>query len=187
MSVKCSDQFAKNSTFHNSEVCNSINFLLSDSFFSSLSILTFLEKEVDLDPYALEYSNKRLSVHLNSFSLYHANYMKFPEIINSLGIGKLNGMLFDLGTSSYQVDSKHRGFSYMKESDLDMRFNYNDGITAKDFLNSTDIADGDLHVRHGELAHARRAHPSLLAAHGWVCVGERRLCRGDVHDAGFHF
>ena len=94
---------------------------------------------LDLDPYALEYSNKRLSVHLNSFSLHHANYREFPEIINSLGIKKLHGMLFDLGTSSYQVDSKHRGFSYMKESDLDMRFDIKNGITAKDFLNSVDV------------------------------------------------
>ena len=97
----------------------------------SLRILEYLDKGgkligLDLDPYALEYSNKHLSVHLNSFSLHHANYKEFPDIINSLGIEKLNGMLFDLGTSSYQVDSKHRGFSYMEESDLDMRFNYND-------------------------------------------------------------
>ena len=114
----------------------------------SLKILDYLGKGgkligIDLDPYALEYSNKHLSVHLNSFSLYHANYKKFPEIINSLGIRKLNGMLFDLGTSSYQVDSKHRGFSYRSNSDLDMRFNNSNSLssttyTAKDFLNSTD-------------------------------------------------
>ena len=109
----------------------------------SLKILDYIDNKgvligLDLDPYALEYSNERLSVHLNSFSLYHANYMRFPEIINSLGIKKINGMLFDLGTSSYQVDSEHRGFSYMKDCDLDMRFNFEKGITAKDFLNSVD-------------------------------------------------
>ena len=109
----------------------------------SSKILHYLDKDgyligLDLDPYALEYSNKHLSVHLNLFSLHHANYKKFPEVIKSLGIQKINGMLFDLGTSSYQVDSKHRGFSYMKKSDLDMRFNCNDGATAKDFLNSID-------------------------------------------------
>ena len=91
---------------------------------------------LDLDPYALEYSNKRLSVQLNSFSLHHANYKEFPEIMDSLGIKKLDGMLFDLGTSSYQVDSEHRGFSYMRESNLDMRFNPNSGLTAQEFLNS---------------------------------------------------
>ena len=109
----------------------------------SQKVLDYINKDgiligLDLDPYALEYSNKHLSVHLNSFSLYHANYMKFPEIIDSLGIKKLNGMLFDLGTSSYQVDSRHRGFSYMKDCDLNMRFDYGDGMTAEDFLNSTD-------------------------------------------------
>ena len=109
----------------------------------SLRILEYINKDglligLDLDPYALEYSNKRLSVHLNSFSLHHANYKKFPKIINSLGIQKIDGMLFDLGTSSYQVDSKHRGFSYMQDCELDMRFNTESGITARDFLNSID-------------------------------------------------
>ena len=109
----------------------------------SSKILEYINKNgyligLDLDPYALEYSNKHLSVHLNSFSLYHANYKEFPKIINSLGIRKLNGMLFDLGTSSYQIDSEHRGFAYMKESNLDMRFNFNNGFTAQEFLNSTD-------------------------------------------------
>ena len=109
----------------------------------SNSILEYINEDglligLDLDPYALEYSNKHLSVHLNSFSLYHANYMRFPEVIDSLGIKKINGMLFDLGTSSYQVDSKHRGFSYMQDCELDMRFNTESGITARDFLNSID-------------------------------------------------
>jgi len=118
---------------------------------------------LDLDPYALEYSNKRLSVHLNSFSLHHANYREFPEIINSLGIKKLHGMLFDLGTSSYQVDSKHRGFSYMKESDLDMRFDIENGITAKDFLNSVyenELAD-IIYLNSGEKK-SRRIANSIL-------------------------
>ena len=109
----------------------------------SSMILDYISKNgkligMDLDPYAFEYSNKHLSVHLNSASLHHANYKEFPDIINSLGIRKLNGMLFDLGISSYQVNSKHRGFSYMKDSDLDMRFNTENEYTAKDFLNSID-------------------------------------------------
>ena len=118
---------------------------------------------LDLDPYALEYSNKRLSVQLNSFSLHHANYKEFPEIMDSLGIKKLDGMLFDLGTSSYQVDSEHRGFSYMRESNLDMRFNPNSGLTAQEFLNSIEekeLAD-IIYLNSGEKK-SRRIAKSIL-------------------------
>ena len=134
----------------------------------SNKILKYINKNgyligLDLDPYALEYSNKRLSVHLDSFSLHHANYKEFPEIINSLGIKKLDGMLFDLGTSSYQVDSEHRGFSYMKESNLDMRFNTEAGVTANEFLNSVDEADlaNIIYLNSGEKK-SRRVAKSIL-------------------------
>jgi len=134
----------------------------------SLKILDYINRNgqligLDLDPYALEYSNKRLSVHLNSFSLYHANYVKFPEIIDSLGIRKLDGMLFDLGTSSYQIDSEHRGFSYMKDSVLDMRFDYKEGMTARDFLNSIDEKNlADIIYLHSGEKKSRRIAKSII-------------------------
>ena len=94
---------------------------------------------IDLDPYALKCSNDNLSKFpKKSYSLYKGNFSDFPDIIQDTGITKVDGLVIDLGISSYQIDSKHRGFSYRYNSDLDMRFDPTKGISAKDFLNSTD-------------------------------------------------
>lgn len=111
----------------------------------SLNILNKLDPEgyligMDLDPYALDESKKKLKKH-NNFSLHNQSYSAFPQILEKMGIEKVDGFLFDLGISSHQVDSEHRGFSYMKDSPLDMRFNNNDDnqLTAKDIINSINL------------------------------------------------
>ena len=94
---------------------------------------------IDLDPYALKCSNDNLSKFpKKSYSLYKGNFSDFPNIIQDIGITKVDGLVIDLGISSYQIDSEHRGFSYRYDSDLDMRFDPTKGISAKDFLNSID-------------------------------------------------
>ena len=111
----------------------------------SLNILNKLDPEgyligMDLDPYALDESRKKLKKH-NNFSLHNQSYSAFPQILEKMGIEKVDGFLFDLGISSHQVDSEHRGFSYMKDSPLDMRFNNGDDnqLTAKDIINSINL------------------------------------------------
>ena len=94
---------------------------------------------IDLDPYALKCSDNNLSKFpKKSYSLYKGNFSDFPNIIQEIGINKVDGLVIDLGISSYQIDSKHRGFSYRYNSKLDMRFDCSQGISAKDFLNNTD-------------------------------------------------
>ena len=93
---------------------------------------------IDLDPYALEYTKNNLSKFpKKSYSLYKGNFSEFPKIIHKIGISKVDGLVVDLGISSYQIDSKHRGFSYRYDSKLDMRFDSSKGISAKEFLNNT--------------------------------------------------
>ena len=100
---------------------------------------------LDLDPLALNKAKEKLEeTGRKEFSVHHASYQEFPEILSKLGIDKVNGFLFDLGISSYQIDSEHRGFSYMKEGPLDMRFNPQGEKTAKDVLlkiSETDLID----------------------------------------------
>ena len=107
----------------------------------SSSILNKLNKNgfligIELDPYALSIAKKKLSNSYKNYSLHNTSYKYFPEILNESGIKKVNGFLFDLGISSYQVDSKHRGFSYLQDESLDMRFNPDIGITAKEYINN---------------------------------------------------
>ena len=97
---------------------------------------------IDLDPYALKCSNDNLSKFpKKSYSLYKGNFSDFPNIIQDIGITKVDGLVIDLGISSYQIDSKHRGFSYRYNSNLDMRFDSDNGISAKEFLNNIDEID----------------------------------------------
>ena len=118
---------------------------------------------IDKDPYALKYTEKQLSVHRKEYKLYHANYSLFPTFLNDLGIREVNGFLFDLGTSSYQIDSEHRGFSFQYESDLDMRFNPEDNYTAKDFLNSTDERElSDIIKKYSDELHAKKIAKSIM-------------------------
>ena len=92
---------------------------------------------IDLDPYALEYTKNSLSKFpKKSYSLYKGNFSEFPKFINEMGISKVDGLVVDLGISSYQIDSGHRGFSYMNDGPLDMRFNSDKGISAKNLLNN---------------------------------------------------
>ena len=118
---------------------------------------------IDKDPYALKYTEKQLSVHRKEYKLYHANYSLFPTFLNELGLREVNGFLFDLGTSSYQIDSEHRGFSFQYESDLDMRFNTEDTYTAQDFLNSTDERElSDIIKKYSDELHAKKIARSII-------------------------
>ena len=118
----------------------------------------------DLDPYALNKAKEKLSkVKNKKFSLYNASYKEIPDILSKLGIKKVNGFLFDLGISSYQVDSEHRGFSYLKEGPLDMRFNQNIKESAKDFLkNISEIKLASLIKTYAEISKSKKIAREII-------------------------
>lgn len=90
---------------------------------------------VDRDTVALEAAGKRLAPWMDRVTLVHSNFKEIDQILDQLGIDKIDGMLFDLGVSSPQLDDGERGFSYMADAPLDMRMNREDRLTAYEVVN----------------------------------------------------
>ena len=96
---------------------------------------------IDRDEEALEAAKQRLKNYKN-VKYIHGNHDEIREILDELGIDKVDGILLDLGVSSYQLDEKNRGFSYMQDARLDMRMDKSQELTAEDVVN--DYSEEDL-------------------------------------------
>lgn len=90
---------------------------------------------IDRDEEALEVAKERLK-EFDNVKYVHANHDNIKEVIERLNIDKVDGILLDLGVSSYQIDEKTRGFTYMQDGPLDMRMDKTQDLTAEDVINN---------------------------------------------------
>ena len=112
---------------------------------------------IDRDSEAVSEAALRLAGHTDKIRLVHGNFRDLASILDSLGIGAADGMLFDLGASSPQLDDKERGFSYMGDALLDMRMDRGEGPTAMDLVNTLPEEKlRSIFYEYGEERHAGR-------------------------------
>lgn len=91
---------------------------------------------IDRDAQARDAAGERLAAYGDRVRIVDAVYDELPEVLAGLGIGKVLGILFDLGVSSLQLDEESRGFAYARDVPLDMRMDRGDALTAADVLNT---------------------------------------------------
>lgn len=91
---------------------------------------------LDRDERAIAHCRERLSVYGAKSAVVKSNYSDFESVLDDLGIDKINGIMWDLGVSSVQLDEAERGFSYSQEAFLDMRMDRSGGKTAYDVVNT---------------------------------------------------
>ena len=119
---------------------------------------------IDRDETAINRAGKRLEAYKDRISFVHGNFSDTAEILRSLGLDGADGMLFDLGVSSPQLDETERGFSYQHDAPLDMRMDASAALTAYDVVNGWDENRLNRVLwDYGEERYARRITAAILA------------------------
>lgn len=118
---------------------------------------------LDLDPEALAISRQRLFSLDDRTVIRQASFHQAPEILQEIGWQHVHGILLDLGVSSMQIDRPDRGFSFMEEGPLDMRFNQQMDVTAADLVNTLSEEDlADLIWKFGDERYSRRIARAIV-------------------------
>jgi 16S rRNA (cytosine1402-N4)-methyltransferase len=118
---------------------------------------------LDRDPDALRRSGERLAAYAERTVLVHAVYDELPHVLADAGLPSIDGILFDLGVSSMQLDVADRGFAYSQDAPLDMRMDPTRGRTAAEVLNTYDARELARILReYGEERFARRIADAVV-------------------------
>jgi 16S rRNA (cytosine1402-N4)-methyltransferase len=118
---------------------------------------------LDRDQQALALATQRLAPFAPRATLVHAVYDEFAAVLADLGRSRVQGVLFDLGVSSLQLDVRERGFAYAQDAPLDMRMDQSRGMTAADIVNTYAAADlARVLQNYGEERFARRISDAIV-------------------------
>ena len=120
---------------------------------------------IDQDEDAIKAASKRLEPYMDRVTIVRNNYCNMDKVLDELGIDKVDGIMLDLGVSSYQLDAADRGFTYNVDTALDMRMDQRQEITAKDIVN--EYSEFDLYriIRdYGEDRFAKNIAKHIVAA-----------------------
>lgn len=120
---------------------------------------------IDQDGDAIHSAGTRLQKYMDRVDIVKSNYVNMPAVLDNLGIDKVDGILLDLGVSSYQFDNAERGFSYRMDAPLDMRMDRDSDYTAEDIIN--DYSEEDLRriiKEYGEEKFAGRIAAEIVRA-----------------------
>ena len=90
----------------------------------------------DQDAYAIDVAREKLSLVADNFTIINSNFSNIKEVLNQRGVSGVDGILYDLGVSSFQIDLPERGFSYRLDGPLDMRMNQNQTLDAYTIVNT---------------------------------------------------
>ena len=119
---------------------------------------------LDLDPVALALAEDRLYEFSGRYTLLHTSYTTLLEAMATLGWESVDGIVIDLGVSSMQIDSPERGFSFLRDGPLDMRFDSTRGSSAADLVNSLAESDlADILYTYGEERLSRKIARAIVA------------------------
>jgi 16S rRNA (cytosine1402-N4)-methyltransferase len=122
---------------------------------------------IDRDSEAIAVARERLGGFGDRVALLHGDYRHLDRLLDEAGVGPVDGILIDLGLSSFQLESEGRGFSFQRDEPLDMRMDRTSGATAADLLNSFGERElADLIFAYGEERYSRRIARSIVAARG---------------------
>ncbi len=119
----------------------------------------------DQDEYAIGRANEVLSEVGSNFTFIKSNFVNLKEELNKLGVTKIDGILYDLGVSSFQFDIPERGFSYNYDAKLDMRMDQEKELTAEYIVNNYSLDElSNIFFRYGEDSNSRMIAKGIVEA-----------------------